>query len=409
MPGSPANITYLTSTSGSPPENTSTMTKDEALSASFLTMMEGHRALLYQIIRTYCPDAARRAGLANFIALTPLGGYPGTDDEGRTIRRHGTTKQQPRWPGSGRLLFLTNICGKGATVSIKAFLCTRAIARAVKTERYLKKRTSFSTFLPHEKAVRASFALALFFTTKRCLLGCLDMCLNCFSKPTDKLLRMTFRHFPTIVLLAILAFSCDGDKVEMIAAFDEVEALAQSDEKEKLYDYLDQESIALVDIFTDTSYMKSELFLNYGAMKGLEITASVYQYEVGDLLDLVAKDKSFFFFYQALSGVPLFNIFGETKVLKDQSESGPKGYVTVATRVNETAWLTSKVMMTKEGEEYKLNLISLMKSREKIYGQEYRAFRNSFSNLDGRTMMQAFIEERTKEEHQLKELTYRRQ
>jgi len=220
---------------------------------------------------------------------------------------------------------------------------------------------------------------------------------------------MTSLKFSTIVSLAVLAFSCDGDKVEMIAAFDQVEALVQSDEKEELYDYLDQESMTLVDIFTDTSYMKSERFLSYGAMQGLEITASVYRYEVDGLLDLVAKDKSFFFLYLALSGVPLFNIFGETKVLKDQSESGPGGYVTVATRINETAWLTSKVMMTKEDEGYKLNLISLMKSREKIYVQEYRAFRKSYSNLGGRTMMQAFIEERTEEEHQLKELTYRRQ
>ena len=56
MSGSLANTAYLAPPSGNPPGNTDAMTKDEALSASFLTMLEGHRALLYQIIRTYCPE-----------------------------------------------------------------------------------------------------------------------------------------------------------------------------------------------------------------------------------------------------------------------------------------------------------------------------------------------------------------
>jgi len=43
-------------------------------------------------LNPYVEDVARRAGLANFIALapdalTPLGGYPGSDDEGRTLQR----------------------------------------------------------------------------------------------------------------------------------------------------------------------------------------------------------------------------------------------------------------------------------------------------------------------------------
>lgn len=43
-------------------------------------------------LNPYVEDVARRAGLANFIALapdalTPLGGYPGNDDEGREMQR----------------------------------------------------------------------------------------------------------------------------------------------------------------------------------------------------------------------------------------------------------------------------------------------------------------------------------
>ncbi len=43
-------------------------------------------------LNPYIEDVARRAGLSGFIALapdalTPLGGYPGTDDEGRTLQR----------------------------------------------------------------------------------------------------------------------------------------------------------------------------------------------------------------------------------------------------------------------------------------------------------------------------------
>lgn len=43
-------------------------------------------------LNPYIEDVARRAGLENFIALapdalTPLGGYPGNDDDGRTLQR----------------------------------------------------------------------------------------------------------------------------------------------------------------------------------------------------------------------------------------------------------------------------------------------------------------------------------
>jgi carboxymethylenebutenolidase len=43
-------------------------------------------------LNPYIEDVGRRAGLAGFIsiapdALTPLGGYPGNDDEGRTMQR----------------------------------------------------------------------------------------------------------------------------------------------------------------------------------------------------------------------------------------------------------------------------------------------------------------------------------
>ena len=43
-------------------------------------------------LNPHIEDVSRRAGLANFIALAPdalwpLGGYPGTDDEGRTMQR----------------------------------------------------------------------------------------------------------------------------------------------------------------------------------------------------------------------------------------------------------------------------------------------------------------------------------
>jgi carboxymethylenebutenolidase len=44
-------------------------------------------------LNPHIEDVSRRAGLANFIALapdalTPLGGYPGNDDDGRTLQRN---------------------------------------------------------------------------------------------------------------------------------------------------------------------------------------------------------------------------------------------------------------------------------------------------------------------------------
>lgn len=80
MSGSSASITYLAPPSGKSPVNTGTMTNDEALSASFLTMLEGHRALLYQIIRTYCPDAAGWKDLEQEIVLQLWRSFPNFDD-----------------------------------------------------------------------------------------------------------------------------------------------------------------------------------------------------------------------------------------------------------------------------------------------------------------------------------------
>lgn len=56
MPDVPMSIHYLNQTSGAPPENEAAMTPTDSLTASFLKMLEQHQALLYQIIRTYCPN-----------------------------------------------------------------------------------------------------------------------------------------------------------------------------------------------------------------------------------------------------------------------------------------------------------------------------------------------------------------
>ena len=80
MSGPPANTAYLAPPSGNLPGNTDIMTNDEALSASFLTMLEGHRALLYQIIRTYCPDEASWKDLEQEIVLQLWRSFPNFDD-----------------------------------------------------------------------------------------------------------------------------------------------------------------------------------------------------------------------------------------------------------------------------------------------------------------------------------------
>lgn len=212
------------------------------------------------------------------------------------------------------------------------------------------------------------------------------------------------------LFLVTTCFSCGAEKAEMIAAFEEIQTLANSGDKEELYGLLDLPSRELVDNFTDTNYVVSEAFLEYGYVKGLEISTAVYQYDVKDMLYLLPESHSFFFLYQSINGVPLFNIFAETKVLSDQSETGGRSYVTLATKVNDTAWLTSKVYLTKEPDGYKLDLISLMQSRERIYKQELRAFTRAAGETGDRDLqLKRFAESRTDEEYQLKELQYRRQ
>jgi RNA polymerase sigma-70 factor (ECF subfamily) len=112
MSGSHANITYLSPPSGNSPENTGAMINTEAMSASFLNMLEGHRALLYQIIRTYCPDTAGWKDLEQEIILQLWRSFPNFDDTYKlstwvyriafnvTVTEFRRSKKRPETPGN---------------------------------------------------------------------------------------------------------------------------------------------------------------------------------------------------------------------------------------------------------------------------------------------------------------------
>lgn len=224
-----------------------------------------------------------------------------------------------------------------------------------------------------------------------------------------------------VLFIAILSFfSCENKKDKLIKDFDKVYRYIDTNNYDSLLLNVDAASIDFIDYLSDTSNLNFEDMKKFGDKHNLPLFTTTYNEEFGKLSRTTDGDKNTFFTYLSLSGVPLFNLMSKPKVRDQKSKvSKEETYVVVGTKVNKNTYITSKIRFTKGADEnYKLNILSLLKMREKILRQQFnnyvKVYQRNNRDKDLRKLstddyLRDFLKNMDKKEYELNELKYRLQ
>ncbi len=227
-----------------------------------------------------------------------------------------------------------------------------------------------------------------------------------------------------LFILTIFIFSCKGEKLELIVAYNELQSVIDEFDAIKIYSRLDTKSKEYVDFLLDSTNNDYSKMKIYGESVGYPLFTTIYHKSFSDTLksDGVILDK--FMLHLRLNRVPMFSAFQETKLLEDQISVGEKKYVTVALKVGENIFITSKVFFTKENDEYKFNLLSLLQTSERLYKQQFQKYvKNHQRNLNGNSsneyesslennypddLLKSFLAEMDESENRMSSFSYRK-
>lgn len=212
------------------------------------------------------------------------------------------------------------------------------------------------------------------------------------------------------LIFACTIISC-SDKGALLEKFDQINDLIKDEEIEYLYGELDGLSKQYVDFCIDSTNWEFEKLDSFGSLYGLTIFTTVLGNQLkASSLGKENDLKKSFFAYLGVSQVPVFNWFQTPKILEDKSVVGTENYVVVATKINTNTYITSKVRFHKnEKGEFKLDLIELIKMREKVLFQAYEKYvkTNRKYGQEQDDMLKSFIENYFEAMVDLKEIKYR--
>lgn len=226
----------------------------------------------------------------------------------------------------------------------------------------------------------------------------------------------TYKYFLWLCL-SVFILSCSNEKEQLINEYKAVQKLIKDANYDSLYLQLDRRSLEYIDFVTDTVNLNYENLKSIGNQEKLTLFTLVYNSQIGFMLNEDVKTNiEVFFNYLKISGVPMFNVLSEQKILEDQTEaSGKQNYVVVGTKVNKNTFISSKIRFSKTPDRYyKLNLLSLLKMREKILNQQFKQYKRSLSYEEKKNLntadeyLKKFLEDRHLPENRLKEIRYRK-
>jgi hypothetical protein len=176
----------------------------------------------------------------------------------------------------------------------------------------------------------------------------------------------------------------------------------------------------------DTTNLSYERMKAYGKTINLPLFTTVYNHEVGHLMKTGNNNKEIFLRYLGIANVSIFSWFDKLELREEKTEvTEEEKYVVVGKKVNKNTYITSKVKFKKDDKGiYRLNLLELLKLREKILYQSYNYYvkMHRLKKVQGRErtyettnvsqpkdILLDFLENRGNTEHQLKELMYNTQ
>lgn len=225
-----------------------------------------------------------------------------------------------------------------------------------------------------------------------------------------------------LLFLSLALLSCNHNKQQLIDEYRSISSLIEKKEYSEVLEKLDAESLQFIEFLTDTANLTYETMKRFGDSKNLTMFTTAYNHVVGDVMQTENGNKEFFLMYLGITEVPMFSVLTKITLLEDQTKVGSENYVVVGTKINQTTFLTTKIHFTKSTDaQYRLNLLDLLKFREKLLRQAYqnyvhnlglikipgtdRTFKRTDAELP-EDMLLSFLNDMMKEEHRLTEITY---
>ena len=189
---------------------------------------------------------------------------------------------------------------------------------------------------------------------------------------------MKYKYNTILVLLLIaILYSCSNNNEIVMNKYNDVARIIKSGEYDSLMLELDENSINFVNFLTDTSNLDYNTIKAYAKPKKLVYFSTVYNKQFGDMMRKIGGKNSFFLYLKFVQ-IPLFSNTDNVKLIEEQTTSGDENYVVLGTEISENTYITSKVNFTKNNNgELKLDLLSLLKLRERMLYQTYSKYLSS--------------------------------
>lgn len=229
-------------------------------------------------------------------------------------------------------------------------------------------------------------------------------------------MKISTIKFGFAVLLLGVLFSCSSKKQNLINEYRVVNRLIENHEYDSLLTRLDEPSLEFINFMTDPSSFSFQSMMRFGQERDLTLFTSVYNHVFATHIDSSDSKHETFFTYLMLERVPMFDLFAEPKLLEDKTNVGNNdNYVVVGTKVADKAYITSKMRFTESLDgTYQLDLLSLLKMREKLLRQQFSQYKRRIRFDNSRDInssddyIRYFVQEMDLDENRLKEISYRR-
>ena len=195
------------------------------------------------------------------------------------------------------------------------------------------------------------------------------------------------KYILLLIGLSVLLFSCSNDKELILNEYKKVEELIKNRSYDSLMLKLDNKSVEFVQYLSDTSNLNYPTMKTFGEANNLKYFTTVYNQQWGSEIrkeenSLFTNQDYPFFVYLELNNLPLFGLFSENRLVEDQTVVGDENYVVLATEAADNVFITSKVSFTKDAQgEFKLDLLPLLKLRNRVLFQSYTQFYSSLGTM----------------------------
>ena len=194
---------------------------------------------------------------------------------------------------------------------------------------------------------------------------------------------MTTPRLVFILLIFISLQACvQEDKSMLIRNYKQIDALVQDRNFADILPFLNDESIEFIQAMENPENLNFEKMKSLGLEHKLPLFTLVYNYEMGEFMRNKSTNSSFLE-YLGLTEIPIFSWFYETKLLEERTHNAGNGQIVLALLTPAEKQIARSVQFYKDQQgQYQLDLIGLLRYREKLLADKYNVFINENENIN---------------------------